>query len=109
MRYSLFLLLLVCSCTYNELVPVVPVCEPDEQIFFDLVQPIIEANCLACHSDGSPNGDFSNYDELRISILNTDLIDRIQRDVNDVGFMPKGGQKLSEEDIEIITNWIDCE
>ena len=50
MRYSLFLLLLLSSCTYNE---ILPVCEPDEQEFSDLVQLIIEEKCMGCHNEAA--------------------------------------------------------
>ena len=44
----LFTLVIITSCTYNELPKVV--CIPDEQVYFELVQPIIENNCISCHS-----------------------------------------------------------
>ena len=46
----LFGLLILTSCTYNE---ITPVCEPDEQMFSDLVQPIIESNCIVCHAESN--------------------------------------------------------
>ena len=50
MRYSCFLLLILYSCSYNE---IVPVCQPDKQIFSDIVQPIIEEKCVSCHDQSS--------------------------------------------------------
>ena len=103
MRYSVFLVLLFCSCTYNELVYN---CEPDPQVFFDLVQPIIETKCIGCHSESS----------LRPAILTTfdGVIDAInnhalRNEVVSFQMPPYGSTALSTLEIDIITNWIDCE
>tara|TARA_B100001250_G_scaffold77103_2_gene63220 strand:+ start:1315 stop:1626 length:312 start_codon:yes stop_codon:yes gene_type:complete len=103
MRYSLFLFLLFHSCTYNELVPV---CEPDEQIFIDLVQPIIEENCLDCHTEsGVRPAILTTYDGVINAINDHALKDEV------VSFQmpPYGSPPLSDSDISIITSWIDCE
>ena len=102
MRNSLFLLLLFSSCTYNE---IVPVCEPDDQNFSDLVQPIIEANCIGCHheSSGRP-AILTTYDGVIDAVNNHALKDEV------VSLrMPPGSSPLSVSEINIITSWIDCE
>ena len=104
MRYSLFLFVILSSCTYNELTPI-PICESDTPSFYTCVKPIIDNHCLACHSDASPNGDLSDYDAIRFYLINGDLLDRIQREEGAVGFMPLGDNKLDNLQIETLIKW----
>ena len=104
MRYSFFLLLILSSCTYNEIMPI-PICESDNPSFYTCVKPIIEDHCLGCHADASPNGDLSNYDAIRNYMINGDLLDRIQRIEGSAGFMPLGSNKLDNEQIQVLINW----
>ena len=102
MRVSFLLLIFLSSCTYNELVPV---CEPDEKVFQDIVQPIIEINCVSCHdeSSGRPSV-LTTYDGVIDAINSHGLRDEI------VSLrMPLGTPPLSESDINIFVKWIDCE
>ena len=101
MRYSWFLLFLFSSCSYNE---IVPVCKPDEQIFSDIVHPIIEANCVACHdgSDGSLDI-LTTYDGVIDAVNNHSL----KYQVTSLQMPPNNA--LSDSEINIIKNWIDCE
>ena len=99
----LFGLLILTSCTYNE---ITPICEPDEQIFSDLVQPIIESNCMECHSESSSQPPvLETYDGVINALNNHSLRDRvINREMPPYGNLP-----MSESDINIIKNWADCE
>ena len=102
MRYSWFLLLLFSSCSYNE---IVPVCKPDEQIFSEIVKPIIEANCVACHDETSGRPEIlTTYDGVIDAVNNHSLryqVTSLQ--------MPMPPESLSILEINIIKNWIDCE
>tara|TARA_B100000902_G_C27315311_1_gene920960 strand:+ start:3595 stop:3915 length:321 start_codon:yes stop_codon:yes gene_type:complete len=106
MRYSVFLFflfLLFFSCTYNELVPN---CEPDRQVFLDLVQPIIETKCIGCHSESSLSpAILSTFDGVIDAINNHSLAN----EVVSLQMPPFGMPPLSSEEINIITNWISCE
>ena len=103
MRYSLFLLLVFSSCTYNE---IVPFCKPDDQTFSDLVQPIIETNCIGCHNEFSSRpAILTTYDGVIDAVNNHSLKHQIVS-----GQMPPyGSPPLSVSEINIIINWIDCE
>ena len=101
MRYSWFLLFLFSSCSYNE---IVPVCKPDEQIFSDIVQPIIEENCVACHNESSGRPEIlTTYDGVIDAVNNHSL----RYEVTSLQMPPDAS--LSDSEINIINNWIDCE
>lgn len=98
----LFSLLIFTSCTYNE---IIPICEPNEQMFYDLVQPIIEINCIGCHSESNNRpAVLETYDGVIDALNNYSLIDRVIS-----GSMPPyGSPEMSSEDINIIKEW-SCE
>ena len=100
----LFSLLIFTSCTWNELPKVV--CVPDEQVYLDLVQPIIENNCISCHStpDNMP-AVLGSYDGIIDALRNYSLKETV---VNRTMPPPTNGS-LSESDINIIKEWADCE
>ena len=101
MKYLSFLLLfLLSSCTYNEFFP----CETNEPTFSDCVKPIFEQHCMGCHSMGNPDGimALTNYQEIQNQVINGTVIESLKREF---GFMPKFGERLSEEEILIIENW----
>ena len=104
MRISILLIMiLLSSCTYNE---IVPVCEPDDQIFSDLVQPIIEANCIGCHNESNGSSTIlTTYDFVIDAVYNHSL--RYQ--VISGEMPPYGSSPLSISEINIIENWLDCE
>ncbi len=102
-RYSLFFVVLFSSCAYNELVPI---CEPDDQVFVDLVQPIIEENCLGCHSESSGRPSIlTTYDGVINAVNNHGLKD----EVVSLRMPPYGSTPLSDSEVNVITSWIDCE
>ena len=103
MRYSWFLLFLFSSCSYNE---IVPVCKPDEQIFSDIVQPIIEANCVACHDESSGRPEIlTTYDGVIDAVNNHSL----RYEVTSLQMPYPPAPPLSASEINIIKKWIDCE
>lgn len=68
------------------------------------VKPIIEANCIACHSAGGSAAyqPLKSYDQVKMQIDN--ILDRIQRPNGDPQKMPQGSA-LSQPNIEIIKKW----
>ena len=100
MRNSFFIVLLFCSCTYNELVPV---CEPDEQVFSNSVKEIIEEKCMVCHNSTPPI--LSTYLDVINAINNYGL----RNEVVSLQMPPLGSPPLTNEELYDITSWIDCE
>ena len=75
--------------------------------YTDHVKPIIDNNCINCHSDPPVNGapiPLVTYDNVKSAVQNNHLIDKI----NGTGSgsqMPLNGQKLTQNSIDIITKW----
>ncbi len=101
MRFLLFLTIILSSCTYDE----IDLCSTQEPSFSECVKPIIEQNCVTCHRNNSQNGLLQTFEEIKSYMDNGKLLDRIQRDADAVGVMPPSGQKLSNNEIQIIKTW----
>ena len=100
----LFSLFIFTSCTWNELPKVV--CVPDEQVYFELVQPIIENNCISCHSTtANMPAILGSYDGVTDALRNYSL----KEEVINRTMPPYGSPPLSESEINIIHKWADCE
>ncbi|KRD07333.1 hypothetical protein ASE21_17725 [Flavobacterium sp. Root901] len=65
---------------------------------------IIDANCIACHASGGTLKPLETYAEVKDAVLNTNLLDRIQRQNGTTGQMPKSG-RMSQDKINIILQW----
>ena len=102
--FFLFSLFIFNSCTWNEIPEVI--CVPDEEVYFQKVLPIIEANCMSCHSTtaNSPVV-LLTYIEVIDAINNHSLRD----EVTSLRMPMYGSPALSSLEINIIKNWIDCE
>jgi hypothetical protein len=102
------IILFVTSCTSvseEDLIDQVPI---EETITYNShVQPIINSNCISCHSMPPENGapmSLINYDDVKNAVLNRGLIDRISSE--DLGFlMPFGGPRLPQNLIDIVNQW----
>ena len=100
----LFSLFLFNSCTWNEIPKVV--CVPDEQVYLELVQPIIEGNCISCHSTpANMPAVLGSYDGVIDALRNYSL----KEEVINRTMPPYGESSLSESEISIIQKWADCE
>lgn len=96
------LILIVTSCesrTYEEIsdnTPITTVVKYESDL-----KPIIESNCINCHSAGSFKP-FVNYNQVKDNIDN--IINRIQRPNGDPLKMPQGGS-LSSNQINLFVKW----
>lgn len=70
------------------------------------VKTIIETKCAPCHipSAGGSKADLSTYDATKKYA--DDIARRIQLGPGEMGFMPFRHDKLSDEEISTITDWI---
>lgn len=82
-------------------------CNTENVTFSGMVQPILQDNCLSCHSAAAQFGGIvlEGYDQVLIHVNNGTLLGAIKRDS---GFspMPQGQPKLADCTIEKIAVWI---
>ncbi|HRK00111.1 MAG TPA: c-type cytochrome, partial [Ignavibacteria bacterium] len=83
-------------------------CVSDNMVFESDIKPIIEENCVGCHSGAKPKMgyDFSNPEKFREVALTGDVYLAITHSEG-VTAMPFKGDKLSDCDIKKIKSWID--
>ncbi len=103
--------LLLCwmqSCTSDsesDLIPDEPI--TGEFVSFEAdIEPIINTACMPCHGNPTTNGapqSLTNLDEVRLSVLDRDLIGRIN---NEAAPMPVSGL-LPVATRELIQQWVD--
>lgn len=96
-------LLVACeSRTYEEISDNTPITEVVK--YETDIKPIIETNCIICHSSGGPAEAYplTNYNLVKAEINN--ILDRIQRPVGAAGRMPPGGT-LSQNQINFFIKW----
>ena len=100
--YILIPILFVVSCeskTYEEISDNTPI--PEQVRYMKDIKPIMDANCISCHSAGSFEP-LANYSQVKNSIDN--IINRIQRSNGDPLKMPQGGS-LSPNQINLFVKW----
>lgn len=74
------------------------------------VKSIIDSNCLFCHSDPPQNGapiKLTTYEDVKAAVLSRGLVDRISLPQGNEAMMPKGGQRLPQNVIDIVKQWRD--
>lgn len=104
----LITLTLTLSCSYSsedDLIDTTPI--PEVVTYSNNVKPIIDNNCISCHSNPPINGapiSLITYNDVKNAVENNGLISRISS--NDLGFvMPFGGPRLPQNLIDIIIEW----
>mgnify|MGYP001083853452 CR=1 FL=1 len=100
---------LVISCTNASENDLIDQVDPDVVVTYsEQIKPIFDSNCVACHSNPAINGagvPLTTFGEVKSSIENTDLIDRINRQSGEGGFMPLGGSRIPQASIDLIMQW----
>jgi len=74
------------------------------------IKPILQSNCLSCHSNSASQGNgggikLQDYADVKTNVDNGKLIGAIDH-ASGFSAMPKGGGKLSDCNILIIKTWI---
>lgn len=73
------------------------------------IKPIIDANCVACHSNPAVGGasvPMTNFEEVRLVFENTDALDRMNRQPGESGFMPLYNTRLPQTSIDLVEQWM---
>jgi len=71
------------------------------------IVPLLQSKCSPCHlpSKGGFKANFENYELAKK--YGPDMLARVQLNPGERGFMPFKHEKLSLEEIEVFTKWID--
>ena len=100
---------LILSCTNASESDLIDQIDPEVVITYtEQIKPIFDSNCVACHSNPAINGagvPLTSLSEVQSSIENTDLIDRINRQSGEGGFIPLGGSRMPQASIDLIIQW----
>ncbi len=73
------------------------------------IKPILDNNCVACHSNPPLNGastSYDTYESARLGVENN-IINRISKQVGESGAMPIGGPRLPQASIDLFQQWLD--
>ena len=86
------------------------VCDVTVTKFSTEVKPILQSNCLTCHSNSAAAGSGSgiklqDYADVKTQVNNGKLVGSIQH-ASGFSAMPKGGGKLTDCNILVINTWI---
>lgn len=75
--------------------------------FSAFVQPILQSQCVSCHSASNPSGsvDLSVYNAVKTSADNGKLVSSIKQD-GTASAMPQGAAKLDATVINKIDKWV---
>jgi len=101
---------LLTGCYYDveeELYPATVSCDTSNVTYSLTVKPIIDDNCIVCHSQASQQGSvvLETYNDIQVYASSGQLLGAIK---HESGFspMPQGGAKLSDCNILKIEKWV---
>jgi hypothetical protein len=108
-----FLITTLCFATFSctntsekDLIEQIDLTEPIS--YSEHIKPVFDSNCISCHSSPAINGSgvsLTTYSNVKSSIENTNLIDRINWQPGQAGFMPLAGSRLPQNLIDLIIQW----
>lgn len=108
---SICFVLIVMSCTNSSESDLIDTIDPVVTVSYsDQIKPIFENNCVGCHSNPAISGasmPLTTYEEVKFATQNTDLINRIELQPGEAGFMPTGRSRLPQNKIDLIIQWRD--
>jgi hypothetical protein len=96
-----------CENNYEEDFPVD--CGVIEVYYSENIAPVMESYCTNCHSGLNPPKGLLLDNYLSVREARFDILDRTTRNIDYEGFMPQGGQKLSNANLEILQTFFDME
>lgn len=101
-------LLTILSCTNDSDSDLLENTESETVTYTEVVKLIMDQKCVSCHGATPINGapmSLHTYETVKDAVLNRGLIDRITRIEGQSGFMPLGGSKLPQTQIDEIIQW----
>jgi hypothetical protein len=104
----LFGIIILTSCSNNSTSDLIDTTIVENPTYTENIKPIIESNCLGCHSDPTNFGalmPLTTYSSVKEYVQNGKIIDRISRTDNTL--MPLNGTRLPQPTINLIIKWRD--
>ena len=92
----LFFIATISSCTYDD-----DTCNTIDVSYADEIMPLLDAYCVSCH----PNY-LGSYESVSDSITSSNIIVRIQLELDNDSLMPQGGPPLTDCQIEKFKSWV---
>tara|TARA_B100001079_G_scaffold124825_1_gene106918 strand:+ start:1736 stop:2083 length:348 start_codon:yes stop_codon:yes gene_type:complete len=82
-------------------------CDEVISYYQESVAPILSDHCIGCHSSSNASGSLAldSFDGAVSGIMNGDVINRINLETSSTLFMPRGSEKLSQQQLDIIQNF----
>ena len=108
--YTFLILFLLTSCKQESLIPKVKpnviIEETNKIITFEKdIKVILSNTCGPCHmANGDRINKWDTYSKTKTFITN--IMERVNKQPNNDGFMPKNGKKLSFDELEKLQKWI---
>lgn len=96
------------SCANNTIDDISGDMEIIENVTYQDVKGIFDAECTVCHSNPTQNGapmPLVNYQNVKEAVMNRGLLDRISKQEGEDGLMPFGGPRLPQATIDLIFQW----
>ena len=86
-------------------------CSVVKAYYTENVAPILSSNCIGCHSGSTASAGLhlDSYTSVYSAIKSGNVWDRVTRVQGSNGFMPQGGQKLSNANLDILQTFFDME
>jgi hypothetical protein len=86
-------------------------CSVVKAYYTENVAPILSLNCIGCHSGSTASAGLhlDSYTSVYSAIKSGDVSARVNRNSGDNGFMPQGGQKLSDANLDILQTFFEME
>lgn len=98
----------IISCTNDSDSDLLAVPTSETVTYNEVIKNIMNQKCNTCHGAtptfGAPMS-LHSYETVKDAVLNQGLIDRITRTEGQAGFMPLGGSKLPQTQIDQIIQW----
>ena len=80
-------------------------CDELRSYYNGSVQPSLDSKgCTGCHATSGPAGGLAldSFESVHSGIVHGSVLDRVGREPGEPGFMPQGGTKLSQDQLDIL-------
>ena len=104
----LVIVLAIFGCTNDSDSNLLKTSENENITYTEVIKTIMDQKCNSCHGATPSNGapmSLNTYETVKEAVLNRGLIERISLVEGQSGFMPLGGSKLPQTQIDAIIQW----